>query len=131
MNILPYKGDHLMNNLKVCGSIVALCTLCTACAVNTKPLTRDDIMQRVTVDREAMFKNQEPITAPICLDEAMARSVKYKLDHRLKILHTSISQVRQAYWLALGAQQLEGRFEPLLKAVEQALKDTDRIEKEK
>jgi outer membrane protein TolC len=52
-------------------------------------------------------------------------------ERRRKTVHTIMQQIRQAYWLALGAQQLEGRFEPLLKEVQQALRDSASIEQEK
>jgi len=42
-----------------------------------------------------------------------------------------VQQVRHAYWLALGAQQLEGRLEPLLVDVRKALDDTEIMERQK
>ena len=183
-------------------------------------------MSRIALDREAMFKDQELVDGPITLEEALARAIKYNLEHRIKLMenalalrqtglitydmlprlvadagythrdnvnassstnvatgeeslvpstsqdqerhnadlslswnildfgvsyfqakqqadrahimeerrrkvvHIIVQQTRQAYWLALGAQQLEGRFEPLLRQVEEALADIDRIEQE-
>lgn len=52
-------------------------------------------------------------------------------ERRRKVVHTVVQQVRHTYWLALGAQQLQGSFEPLLLEVKQALDDTDQIEKQK
>jgi outer membrane protein TolC len=52
-------------------------------------------------------------------------------ERRRKVVHSIMQQVRQEYWLALGAQQLEGRFGPLLKEVEKALQDSYLIEQEK
>lgn len=197
------------------------------CAVTTPKITEQDITNTLQLDRVAMFKDQEPVSAPITLEEAMARSIKYNLDHRIKIMenalslrqsdlsafdmlprlvaaagyssrdsynasssmdvntgeqslapstsqdkshfnsdltltwnildfgvsyyqakqqsdrthimterrrkvvHSIMQQVRQEYWLALGAQQLEGRFAPLLEEVEKALKDTYRIEEQR
>ncbi|WP_224981933.1 TolC family protein [Geomonas agri] len=201
--------------------------LSTGCAVHTTPLTTSELMSRVAADRSAMFQGQEAVQAPITLEEAMARSLKYNLDHRIKIMedalalrqadvmsydmlprlvasagysqrdsynasssinystheqslvpsyssprdhftsdltlswnildfgvsylqakqqsdrihimnerrrkvvHTIIQQVRQAYWQALGAQQMEGRFEPLLAQVRKALNDIECVEGEK
>jgi len=223
----PNGGINQMKSNKVFGAILTLFLLCGGCAVSTKQLTEEDIMNRINNDRQALHKDQEPLSVDITLAEAMARAIKYNLDHRLKImedamamrqadfssyemlprlvasagyaerdsynasssmnianyqqslvpstsqdlghyngdlsltwnildfgvsymqskqqsdrahitkerrrkvLHTIMQQVRQAYWLALGAQELEGRFEPLLKEVEKALKDTSRIEEEK
>jgi len=182
---------------------------------------------RIKEDRIAMYKDQEPLKAPLPLEEAMARGLKYNLDHRVKLMedaislrqvelmtfdmlprvvaaagyiersnydassstnvytweqslapstsqekgrytgdltmtwnildfgvsyfqakqqaershimrerrrkvvHTIFQQIRQAYWQALGAQQLEGQFAPLLKEVNEALEDVRKIEAEK
>lgn len=52
-------------------------------------------------------------------------------EHRRKVVHTLMQQVRQAYWYALGAQQMESKIEPLLKEVQTALDDSRKIEQEK
>lgn len=52
-------------------------------------------------------------------------------ERRRKTTQQLMQQVRQAYWLAVGAQALEGRVEPLLKQVNQALADAERVENEK
>ena len=52
-------------------------------------------------------------------------------ERRRKVVHSLMQQVRQAYWLALGAQQMESKIGPLLKDVEAALEDSRRIEQEK
>lgn len=51
-------------------------------------------------------------------------------ERRRKVVHSLLQQVRQAYWLALGAQQMEAKVGPLLREVEQALEDTGKIERE-
>lgn len=52
-------------------------------------------------------------------------------ERRRKVTHVLVQQVRHAYWLALGAQQLEGRLEPLLVDVRKALDDTEIMERQK
>ncbi len=52
-------------------------------------------------------------------------------ERRRKVVHSLMQQVRQAYWFALGAQQMEAKIGPLLKEVEGALEDSRRIEQEK
>lgn len=206
--------------------VLVVCVMLTGCAVTTPEVSKTDIMSRIALDRETMFKDQEQVNGPITLEEAMARAIKYNLEHRVKLMenalalrqtslitydmlprlvadagythrdnvnassstnvatgeeslvpstsqdqerhnadlslswnildfgvsyfqakqqadrahimeerrrkvvHIIIQQTRQAYWLALGAQQLEGRFEPLLREVDKALADIDRIEQE-
>ncbi|MBV5339215.1 MAG: TolC family protein [Deltaproteobacteria bacterium] len=216
-----------MKQLHAVAILLVFSSLFTGCAVSTKPLVQEDVLKRMAADRGAMYKNQEPMNAVVTLEEAMARSIKYNLDHRLKIMedalsmrqtdmmkydmlprlvaaagynqrdsynasssmnvatgieslapstsqdkghfnsdltltwnlldfgvsyfqgkqqadrghimkerrrkvvHSIMQQVRQAYWLALGAQELNSRFEPLLKDVAKALQDSANIEQEK
>lgn len=52
-------------------------------------------------------------------------------ERRRKVVHSLMQQVRQAYWFALGAQQMDTKIGPMLKEVEDALEDSRRIEQEK
>lgn len=206
---------------------VAMALAVGGCAVTANPLTTDEQAAQIRIDRAAMFRDQEPVTKPITLPEAMARAIKYNLDHRLKLMeaavaqrqldlssydllprltlaagyaardsfpasssqdvntglqslapstssdkrvrtadlgftwnildfgvsyyqsqeqadrtlileerrrkvvHSLMQQVRQAYWLALGAQELDVKVAPLLHEVESALADIHNIQKEK
>lgn len=207
--------------------LLAVAGLVAGCAVKTMPVTEEDLTTRINADRIFMYKDQEPLKAPLPLEEALARGLKYNLDHRVKLMedaislrqvelmtfdmlprlvaaagygerdthnasssmnvytwqeslapstsqdrghytgdltmtwnildfgvsyfqakqqaershimrerrrkvvHTIFQQIRQTYWQALGAQQLEARFEPLLKEVNDALLDINKIEAEK
>jgi len=218
--------ENKLKPLKTVAVILVTCGLFTGCAVTTPEMSKTDIMARIALDRDAMYKDQELVNAPITLEEAMARAIKYNLENRIKVMENAlalkqtslltydmlpqlvadagydnrsnvngssstnvttgeqslapstsqdkdsndanlslswnildfgvsyfqakqqadrahimkerqrkvvnliIQQTRQAYWLALGAQQLEGRFGPLLLEVEKALADIDRIEQE-
>ena len=205
----------------------AIAVALTGCAITPQPLTPAEQATQLKLDRSLMFQKQEAVTGPLSLEEAMARAVKYNLDHRLKLMeeavsqrqldlssydllpkltlaagyagrdsypasssmdiatgtqslvpstsqekhrrvadlgftwnvldfgvsyyqgqqnadrtlimkerrrkvvHSLMQQVRHAYWLALGAQQMEEKIPPLLKQVEQALEDSRRVEQEK
>lgn len=63
-----------------------------ACSVTPEPLTSDEINQRIKTDRAVLFADQSPISGPITLPEAIARAVKYNLDHRLRLMETAIAQ---------------------------------------
>ncbi|QNM97038.1 TolC family protein [Chitinimonas koreensis] len=52
-------------------------------------------------------------------------------ERKRKVAHQLMQQVRQAYWQAVGAQQLEGPVEALLKDAEAALADSRKVEQEK
>ena len=197
------------------------------CAVQPVALTVEERQASIAADRSVMFSAQEPVQGPITLDEAMARAIKYNLDHRLKameealsqrqldlshadllpklvaaagytardnvlasssqdvltgqqslvpststdrkrttadlglswnvldfgvsyyqarqnadralvagerrrkVLHLLMQQTRQAYWQAVGAQQLEARIEPVLHQARQALDDARKVEVER
>ncbi len=208
--------------------IIAFISLLVAgCVMKPVSLKPDEMLNRATKDMDGLYREQEPVIAPLSMEECMARALKYNLDHRLKLMedalalrqfdlsrydmlprlitnagynnrnnynaassmnvftnqeslspstsqekdhftadltftwnvldfgvsyfqarqqadramimterrrkvvHTIMQQVRYAYWMALGSQQLEGRCVMLLKEVDQALKDSKRIEAEK
>nr|WP_321241354.1 TolC family protein [uncultured Tolumonas sp.] len=71
-------------------SIIAL--LISGCAVTSKPLDRVQSEQRSYADLGVMFRDQEPVTAPITLHDAMARALKYNLEARLKVMEEALAQ---------------------------------------
>lgn len=81
----------------------ALVFVLTGCSVSPRMETQQEVMDRVKADTENMFSNQEAITGPISLDEAIARALKYNLDYRLKKMESA---------LALGMSDLS-RYEML------------------
>ncbi len=56
-----------------------------------KPLTMEEIEKRADKDIKGMFGDQEPVSGPITLYEAMARAIKYNLDHRVKIMEKALA----------------------------------------
>ena len=72
---------------------IALAVFLAGCgAVKPKPLTHDEVVSRARNDQQAMYKGQEPVNAPLTLADAMARSLKYNLDYRLKLMETALSR---------------------------------------
>lgn len=61
------------------------------CATKVDPLSNDERFSRAAEDMASMFDNQEPITGPVTIGEAIARALKYNLDHRLKKMETALS----------------------------------------
>ena len=77
-------------NLKLvltCGFLAFM----TGCATTVEPLSDDERFSRLTDDLASMFEGQEPVSGPITLGEAIARSLRYNLDHRLKRMETALS----------------------------------------
>ncbi|MBN3802719.1 TolC family protein [Paraburkholderia sp. Ac-20336] len=64
----------------------------SGCAVKPVPFTDAERVQTAQADRTSMFASQQPVSGPITLDEAMARAIRYNLDHRLKMMEEALAQ---------------------------------------
>jgi outer membrane protein TolC len=73
--------------------IVAVIGL-SSCAIKPIPLTTDEVQSRVKEDRAVLTKDQEPVSGPIDLYEAMARALKYNLDARVELMHKMLAQTQ-------------------------------------
>lgn len=62
----------------------------SACAVKPEPLSMEQQLSDTVADQRKMFENQEPVTRPITLEEAMARAVKYNLQQRLGLMQRAL-----------------------------------------
>jgi outer membrane protein TolC len=62
------------------------------CAVEPRSLTLEQREARMSADHQAMFAAQTPVSGAITLDEAMARALKYNLDHRVKMMEEALAQ---------------------------------------
>ena len=69
----------------------AFCLFCmlSGCAVKPAPLSMDEHQARVAEDRLKLYANQEPLTAPLTLDTAIARALAYNFDHHLAIMEAA------------------------------------------
>src|SRR5437016_4707906 len=70
----------------------AVAAALAGCAVAPQPFTKDEQTEQLRVDRSLMFRDQEPVTHPLSLSDAMARAIKYNLDHRLKLMEEAVAQ---------------------------------------
>ncbi|MDO1530355.1 TolC family protein [Fulvimonas sp. R45] len=61
------------------------------CAAHLQPITQAERAAAVQSDEQAMFGHQAPVAGPITLDEAMARALKYNLDHRVKMMEDALA----------------------------------------
>ncbi|WP_280154209.1 TolC family protein [Piscinibacter sp. XHJ-5] len=62
------------------------------CAVQPRVLTIDERRAAMAADRQALFREQEPVRGAITLEEAMARAVKYNLEHRVRLMEEAVAQ---------------------------------------
>ncbi|WP_298686084.1 TolC family protein [uncultured Sphingomonas sp.] len=72
------------------GAGLALAGLLAGCAVTPKPLTAAELSKTADQNRVQVTANQEPVTAPIDLYEAMARALKYNLDYRVGLMQQAV-----------------------------------------
>ena len=63
----------------------------SACAVTPNPFTQGEFESRAKEDRQTLFSDQEPITAPLTLADTMARVLKYNLDRRAKMAEEALA----------------------------------------
>jgi outer membrane protein TolC len=102
-----------MQNLKiqkmaVCAALISLGL--TGCSTMPKPLPLDQQLQLLQQDRLNAQKGVDPVGEVLSLNEAVARGLKYNLDHRSKLLEQAI---------ALGAYDLS-KFDMLPKVLASA-----------
>ena len=62
----------------------------TGCAVTPEPITPEERVALIAADRKHLFENQEPVTGPISLEEAIARAIKYNYDYRLTAMDQAL-----------------------------------------
>lgn len=74
----------------VVGMAASLAVL-SGCSVTPKELTRDEIRQTNRLDRIEARKNMPAIRAPLTLEGAIARALKFNLDHRTKLMEEALA----------------------------------------
>jgi outer membrane protein TolC len=70
---------------------LAVTAVVAGCSVTPKTITADEVRERVKSDTARMYVDQAPIAAPITMEEAVARSLKYNLDYRLKRMESALA----------------------------------------
>jgi outer membrane protein TolC len=64
----------------------------SGCSIRPTPFTDAERAQSAQDERTTMFADQPPLAAPVTLEEAMARAIRYNLDHRLKMMEAALAQ---------------------------------------
>ena len=77
--------------------------LLTGCAIEPFPLSDAEFSQIGSVRVDSVTANQEPVSGPIDLYQAMARGLLYNLDHRVEIMQTAVrvSELNLAHYQLL------------------------------
>lgn len=93
LRTLPTARTTLRSSPLRLVTLSCLPLLLAACGtVSPVSLTQEEIKDRVTTDKLAIYANQEPVAAPITFHEASARALKYNLDYRLKLMENALSK---------------------------------------
>jgi outer membrane protein TolC len=74
------------------GGLILVQVVLHGCVVRPQPLTEQAITSRVTNDLRMLTDGQETVKAPVTLDEAVARALRYNLDYRLKLMEEALYQ---------------------------------------
>lgn len=72
------------------GTILLTAAGLAGCAVAPEPLTSDALADAAAHNIASVTLDQEPVTRPIGLYEAMARALKYNLDYRVEEMQTAV-----------------------------------------
>ena len=70
---------------------VSVATMVTGCAVTPEPFTEQDFNSKAAADRVLMFNDQAGLDKPLTLGVAVARVLRYNLDHRAKMMEAAQS----------------------------------------
>jgi outer membrane protein TolC len=70
-------------------TLAALGIAIAGCSVSPEALKTSEVRNRVQGDQFKLFAAQDPIFEPISFEEALARSLKYNLDLRLKLMESA------------------------------------------
>ena len=80
--LLPFRTHTL--------ALAASALVLTGCATITpEPLNSQSL--RTASDQQALRKDVEPIAAPLTLEEALARGLKYNMDRRVRMMEESLA----------------------------------------
>ena len=69
---------------------VSFAALLAGCTVNPKPLASTELQSTAQRNFSTVDANQEPVSAPIDLYEAMARALKYNLDYKVEMMEEAL-----------------------------------------
>jgi outer membrane protein TolC len=69
---------------------ISASALLAGCTVTPKPFTPSELSTRAEENAAAVAANQEAVTAPVDLYEAMARALKYNLDYKVEMMDEAL-----------------------------------------
>lgn len=79
-----------MRSLRVVLPVAVVAAALSGCAVSPKPFTDAEVLSLAKDDYSRVTADQEPVSGPIDLYEAMARALKYNLDQRVEAMGAAL-----------------------------------------
>jgi len=76
--------------MKFVSSLVFTSLLISGCAVSPKPLSMEELVDKRDARLELFNADQEELNGPVSLYEAMARAIKYNLDHKVEMFEEAL-----------------------------------------
>lgn len=73
-------------------SIGLMAAFLSGCTVAPSPIGMTEMNDELSRDRALAYKDMEPIVGPISLEEAIARAIKYNLDHRIGLMEQAVAR---------------------------------------
>ncbi|HYD82108.1 MAG TPA: TolC family protein [Paucimonas sp.] len=74
-----------------CAAVGAAFLLAGCGSAPLRPLSKDDVARQAGLDRQTAQAGVEPISAPLSMDEAIARALKYNLDRRTRMMEEALA----------------------------------------
>lgn len=74
--------------------IITLLLFVAGCSFIPISFTQDELQTQAKTDRENVTQNQEPVSGPISLYEALARAIKYNLDFHVEFAEKIIAETQ-------------------------------------
>lgn len=80
---------HIKQTLLI--SLLASSVVLAGCAIEPESISKAARQARIKADLVDLYKNQEPVSGPVSLSEAIARALKYNLDQRVKLMEQGVA----------------------------------------
>jgi outer membrane protein TolC len=73
-------------------TVIAAAGILAGCAASPERLGLAEQISAAAADRHTIYASQEPISGPVRLEEALARALKYNLDHRVALMERALEE---------------------------------------
>ncbi|WP_235840061.1 TolC family protein [Derxia lacustris] len=89
--LVPQPRAAALRGLRLLPLALAV-ALVTGCAVTPRPFDAEATAHAAAAERAALVSGQQAPAGPVTLEEALARTLKYNLDYRVKLMEEALGQ---------------------------------------